>query len=182
MNPSFSVLRMGLLICLCAFSLTASAQNKKGETYFDHENIAEDEKTWQEKTPALPAYPDLNKLQPFYAGPATTLEFSIDPASLQIGEDEVVRYTLVVKSRQGALNISYEGLRCATLERKRYAIGHNSDKSWSPVNKPVWKRIEYADVNRHYIALGTEYFCQQKTLTSRNPKDLLLNLKNSRNF
>lgn len=164
------------------FTAGVCAQSKRPEAYFDNENIADGEKPWQEKTVTLPAYPDLDKLQAFYAGPATTFEFSIDPSSLQVGEDGVVRYTLVIKSRSGALNISHEGLRCNTLERKLYALGHTNDKSWSPVSRPEWRKIQYTEVNRHYVALATEYFCQSGMLLSNDPKVLLQKLKANRNF
>lgn len=45
----------------------------------------------------------------------------VDPASVTLGPDGVIRYVIVAQSASGALNAWYEGLRCTTAQVKTYA-------------------------------------------------------------
>ena len=65
----------------------------------------------------MPAYPQVAALLRFPTDrpmPAVL----IDQRTQAIGEDGVVRYVLVVRSASGAESVSFEGLRCATGERR----------------------------------------------------------------
>lgn len=117
-----------------------------------------DNRQWREVELQLPAAPKQENLLPFYVSAATDNRFFIDGASLSVGSDGVIRYTLLVLTAQGARNVSYEGIRCATRERRIYASGR-LDGSWSKSRNNEWVRIldEYA--NRHRAALYLEYFC-----------------------
>ncbi len=168
-------------LLFCSFmSLTpmtaAHAQNKKSEVHYDDENIPDEEKTWQEEETQLPATPDLNAAKSFFVSPTTVLEFSIDPASLSIGKDDVIRYTLLVKSRSGVVNLSFEGLRCASAEYKVYAYGNERTPEWSAVRNPQWKEIKETGPNRPHAVLLKEYFCDQGAKISKDPKQLLKRL------
>ncbi|MDR2614114.1 MAG: CNP1-like family protein, partial [Candidatus Accumulibacter sp.] len=89
-----------------------------------------DTKPWQEIEVALPAFPELENLIPFEVGAVRHMRFSIDEKSISVDSDEVIRYSLVAISASGARNISFEGMRCATGERRIYAFGR-SDGTWS---------------------------------------------------
>jgi hypothetical protein len=89
---------------------------------------------------------------------ANTNHFFIDGESINIGDDGVVRFTMVVKSPSGAENISYEGIRCETTEQKFYAFGRR-DGTWSNARSPTWRKIQYKDVNRQWATLYSYYFC-----------------------
>lgn len=78
----------------------------------------------------LPAFPEQENLVPFKVGSVSDKQFFVDGASISIGSDDVIRYSLVVVSSTGAKSISFEGMRCATGERRVYAFGR-SDKTWS---------------------------------------------------
>ncbi|MFP3740302.1 CNP1-like family protein, partial [Burkholderia sp. SIMBA_019] len=79
--------------------------------------------TWQEnKVESLPALPQAGtQLLPFDVSNNTQLKFAVDPASLSVGSDGVVRYAIVITSPGGARNINYEGIRCDTYEWRLYA-------------------------------------------------------------
>lgn len=102
----------------------------------------------------FPPYPKRASLLPFEAPGAAGFRFFVDGATLEAGKDGVVRYVLVARSPDGAQNVSYEGLRCATGEQRVYAIGH--DGGWSPAHGE-WRRVSQP---RH-VALYREYFCPQ---------------------
>jgi len=86
----------------------------------------------------------------------------VDGASLSVGKDGVVRYTLVARSPLGAESVSFEGMRCDPREVRSYAFGR-ADRSWSRRDTP-WRPIAQRSVQRWHNALATEYFCPGETL------------------
>lgn len=152
----FRVLK-SVLVLIAFAALPAAAQWRLFESDFD-----DGEKAWKEIEAKLPPYPKAENLIPFEAGAATAHKFFIDAPSISVGEDGVVRYTLFVKAAGGAVNVSFEGIRCETREQKYYAIGHGNG-SWSKARDPQWRRIEYQDVNRHHGVLYADFFCRGKS-------------------
>lgn len=100
-----------------------------------------------------PAYPRAGNLLGFAVSSASDFSFYVDSASLSVGKDRVVRYTLVARSPSGVDNVSYEGLSCGAGEYAVYAIGLAGGK-WRAV-APQWKPI----VQRWHGVLYQEYFC-----------------------
>ncbi|MDD2663517.1 MAG: CNP1-like family protein [Dechloromonas sp.] len=117
-----------------------------------------DSKRWQEVEVQLPAPPRQDRLLPFYVSAVAENRFYVDASSLSVGSDGVVRYVLVILTPQGGRNVSYEGMRCETRERRIYASGR-ADGSWSKSRNNDWVRIADQLVNRHHAALYLEYFC-----------------------
>lgn len=117
-----------------------------------------DKKPWQEVEAQLPPAPREESLIPFYVSPTAQGAFGIDGSTISVGADGVVRYVLVVVTQGGARNVSYEGLRCDTRERRLYAFGR-PDGSWSKARSNQWVLVENKTVNRHHAALSREYFC-----------------------
>lgn len=113
---------------------------------------------WQEVAVELPAAPLQENLLPFYVSAAASNEFYVDGASLSVGADGVVRYVLVVQTPGGARNVTYEGLRCETKERRLYASGR-PDGTWARSRNEEWRRIQNMATNRHHAALVFDYFC-----------------------
>lgn len=141
-----------LWLVLFLLPLAAPADWGKFEADFDGE------KPWKEMQEQLPPAPREEKLLPFFVSSATDNRFFIDSASVSIGTDGVVRYALWVKSAQGALNLTFEGMRCATHEQKTYAFGR-ADGTWSRARQAKWEPIQYQDRNRHYHVLYDDFFC-----------------------
>jgi hypothetical protein len=128
-----------------------------------------DEKPWQEIEIPLPAFPQPENLIPFQVGAVTDKQFLVDEKSISIGSDEVIRYSLVVVSSSGARNISYEGMRCATAERRVYAFGR-ADKTWSKARGNKWINIRGGS-NSHHVALFADYFCAIGQRAIMKPED-----------
>ncbi len=100
-----------------------------------------DNPDWQESAvPPPPAYDVKRALQiemPAYM----TLKFGIDPKTIVITPDGVVRYVVLGwREGGGTVNAFYEGVRCATAEYKTYA--RSADGAWRLVDNPDWKRID----------------------------------------
>jgi hypothetical protein len=142
------------LIALAAWSLGATSFAPDGfEEQFDDST-----KKWEEVALQLPVAPQAADLLPFYVGPTARQKFFIDAKSLSAGRDGIVRYTLVSKSESGAENISYEGIRCETAQKKQYAFGR-TDGTWARSRQDKWVPITEQVANRQDAALVKDYFC-----------------------
>ena len=117
-----------------------------------------DEKPWQETALVLPAAVDEKALQSFYVSAASQNRFAVDVSSLTVGQDGVVRYVMVVETAGGARNVTFEGMRCETRERRIYASGRR-DGSWSKSRNNAWEKIRDIPPNRQHAALFLDYFC-----------------------
>lgn len=113
---------------------------------------------WQEGGLQLPAYPAEADLIPLDVSSSTSTAFFIDGKSLSLGEDGVVRYTLVGRAAGGAENVSFEGMRCETAERKLYALGRAKGE-WVLSRNDQWQRIADNAFNRQHAVLAKEFFC-----------------------
>lgn len=120
--------------------------------------LDEEKKPWSELQVQIPAYPKTDTLMKFDSGAATSNTFFVDAASISVGEDGVVRYTLLVKTGGGATNVSFEGIRCETREHRIYAFGR-PNAEWSRARESKWRFIEFREINNHHLALHREYFC-----------------------
>lgn len=125
-----------------------------------HAGFEEDyeKQAWQEVQYQLPAAPKKETLIPFYVSASTENRFFVDATSVSVASDGVVRYVLVVETAGGARNVSFEGMRCETRERRLYASGR-SDGAWSKSRRNEWELLREAVANRHYAALFFDYFC-----------------------
>ena len=145
--------RNGWLVCLMLI-----APNVMAADWGKFEYDFEDEKPWVELESKLPPYPKDENLLPLYVSAATDNRFYVDAASISVGEDGVVRYTMIVKSAAGASNVSFEGIRCASHERRLYAFGR-PDNTWSRARSAKWEPIRYQERNRQHHMLYDDFFC-----------------------
>lgn len=138
-----------LLLCL---PLAAHAEWGQFEVEFDQD------KPWTEVTAQLPPYPEAENLIAFDVSSATPHRHFVDVASISIGEDQVVRYTVVIDAAGGARNVSFEGMRCETGERRLYAYGQ-PDGSWSKARTAGWEPIRFRLQRSYHKALYEDHFC-----------------------
>jgi hypothetical protein len=89
------------------------------------------------------------------------LRFGVDPASITVGADRVVRYVVVATSSSGAVNGIYEGIRCDAGEVKVYAR-HNPDSGWVPTRDAEWQNIFTTPNNSHSLAIARSGACMDK--------------------
>lgn len=145
-NPAlnFCVLTAALLFSLSALAQTDDTDSNQIKT---------------ESPVILPAAAQKNNLLPFYVSPTTSMDFAVDAKSLSVTAEGIVRFVLVITSQSGATNISYEGIRCSTGEKKLYAIGQLNG-TWSLARRDIWEPIIDHGSNRYHAALAKDYFCE----------------------
>lgn len=144
------------------------------------EDFDDETKPWQEIAVQLPPPPAAENLLPFEVSATATQSFALDAKSLTVGADGVIRYTLVTTSPAGARNVSYEGIRCASFEKKLYAFGH-PDGSWSRSRRDQWQRIVQNAANRQHAVLFKDYFCDSSTVAG-NAQQILDRIRHQRSL
>jgi hypothetical protein len=87
-----------------------------------------------------------------------TVQVAIDPRTIRIGNDSIVRYVAVMRNRSGTVNAFYEGLRCTTDEVKTYARAGSSG-TWSLVNKPEWQDVNGTLPSKHAFVFARQAAC-----------------------
>ena len=144
---------------LAAIALAAHAVSGVAQSKNDWE-IELERRGWKESEYKLPAPPKPADLIEFFVSSATDFRFFVDPQSLSVGNDGVVRYTLVARSPSGAENVTYEGIRCSEGWLRVYAYGRPGG-GWSERDSE-WRPIEPKTVQRWHNALRREYFCPMR--------------------
>ncbi|MEQ1774005.1 MAG: CNP1-like family protein [Burkholderiales bacterium] len=134
-------------------ALPAASQWKDWDYDLDQEK-----KPWKELQAQLPPYPKPENLLRFDTGATASNSYFVDSTSISVGDDGVVRYTLLIRTGGGATNVSFEGIRCDPRELKVYAFGRPNSE-WSRARDTSWRRIEFREINNHHLTLHREYFC-----------------------
>ena len=144
---------------------------------WDYE-LDQEKKPWDELQTQLPPYPKTGNLLKLDIGSNTANSYFVDAASVSVGEDGVVRYTLVIQAGGGASNVSFEGIRCDGRLVRVYAFGHPGNR-WSRARNAGWRDIQPREINGYQYALHRDYFCwtssRKATLTL---PQIIANLKN----
>ncbi|MBX3615974.1 CNP1-like family protein [Nitrosomonas sp.] len=135
----------------CVLALSACAKPPFKDEF-------ESDKPWIEQVAQLPSYPGMNNLLEFNAGEASSNRYFVDATSIKIGEDGVVRFTLVIRSSAGVNNVTFEGIRCTTNERKLYALGRD-DKTWAQPRIAEWQQINLVRQFYAQRELSRSIFC-----------------------
>ncbi|MEO5862212.1 MAG: CNP1-like family protein, partial [Burkholderiales bacterium] len=92
---------------------------------------------------------------------ASSNRFFVDGKTLSLGADGVMRYTMVIRSTGGALNVTYEGIRCDTREKKLYALGRK-DRTWGAARSSTWTAVTESGTRTYQTALMKDFFCPQE--------------------
>lgn len=138
--------------------------------------LAEIDPDWKEsEAPPAPAF---NKAQliPIEMPRYVTLRFGVDPATLAITPDGIVRYVMVAINDSGALSAMYEGIRCATGEVKTYAR-YTSNGIWSTVKEPKWQGMNDNLRSKHALAFARQGACDSRSTVASSPAEIVKALK-----
>ena len=119
------------------------------------------EPDWKEvEAPPPPALRTQGLIEIEVAG--SSLRFGVDPDSISVGADSIVRYVVVASSGTGTVNGIYEGIRCNSGEVKVYAR-HNPDSGWVPTRNSEWQALRTAPNSRYSLAIARSGVCDSRS-------------------
>jgi hypothetical protein len=114
---------------------------------------------WKEEAvTALPAYPADTDLLAVALPKDAPGRLYVDPRSLSVGTDGVIRLILVIETRGGTRNVFYDGIRCQTREHKTYAVG-TPERSLTGLKDPRWQPIRSYGAGMIRHVLQHDYLC-----------------------
>jgi hypothetical protein len=88
-----------------------------------------------------------------------SVKVAVDPSTLAIGNDGIVRYVATMTNLGGSVSAVYEGIRCTTDEVKTYARWSSSGQ-WTRTTEPVWKEINGNLPSKHAFAIARQGACE----------------------
>jgi hypothetical protein len=147
---------------LCLVAVQAAAQ------------MAGPDADWKETEAPRPPTPRIDALIPIEV-PGATLRYGIDPASVSLGTDGIVRYVVVATSGTGAMNASYEGIRCNTGDFRVYAR-FNPDGGWAPSGEAEWRPLHEGRPFRHSLTVARNGACMGRS-ANRSLAQILRDLR-----
>lgn len=119
--------------------------------------LATTDPDWKEiDSPAPPAFSTTHLIKLDVR--STGLQFGIDPGSLSVGADDVVRYVVVASSAAGARTALFEGIRCGTGQVRTYAR-KNAGEAWVPVRDGGWQSLRDGHRSSHAHAAARQGLC-----------------------
>lgn len=127
---------------------------------------------WTEIPQSPPAHFSTDRLLDFKVSTYSELSYGVDPTTVSLGEDGVVRYVMVAQSSR-AQNILYEGIRCATGEVRTYARWHpGTPGQWHIATDSTWRPLSGNNASRPARILAQEAFCDGSNLNGNVDKML----------
>jgi len=138
-----------------------------------HAQLVPPDPDWRETAPPPPPALRTDRLIPLEM-PASSLRWGVDPDSITIGQDQVVRYVVVATGPQ-ALTALYEGLRCQSGEVKVYMRHNGSD--WQPVSGSEWRPIRETPGTRHSWQIARSGACSGRS-AALSPREAVRLLRN----
>lgn len=164
-----------LLFLILPLAAQADGPHVLNPSYEQSSSFIDDSRPWEELVASLPAYPKNENLAAFIVSSATSNRFMIDTASISVGSDQVVRYTIVIESPRGARTINFEGMRCDPAEYKIYGFGQ-PDGKWTENRRAKWEPFKQRSLLSYHKALFEDHFCPDG-LTIHDAKEGIRNLK-----
>ena len=138
LNPSPVKHLVVTLTCLFLSTAAVAFDPVEPEDKISYQAQADD---WKEQDVETPDKVNSDDLQAFKVeDPNQRFHYFIERGSLKTGDDLVTRFVLVIRSTQGAVNSSYEGLRCGYRQYKVYAYGDGERLTPSP--GADWQEID----------------------------------------
>ncbi len=155
-KPLNSALLAGLCWALLLHSSAALAARASAPS--DKKNDYEEPVEWIEQELPAPLPFDAKRALPFAVEGPSEMRFTLDPQTLQIGTDGVVRYVVLATSPSGSQNVFYEGVRCSVAQYRQYALWQNPTENrpegrWSFQKDSPWRDITRSASRLHVVSL-----------------------------
>lgn len=105
-----------------------------------------------------------------------SLRIGVDPATLSIGEDGVVRYVVIATSTSGLTSAIYEGIRCSSAEVKTFARS-SSGGQWTVNANQEWRDLNGRLPSKHALALVRQGLCDGRSAPAGGVPAIINTLK-----
>jgi len=125
---------------------------------------------------SAPAF-SVERLVPLEMPPYVSVKVGIDPETISVSPNGIVRYVVVMRNATGSVSAAFEGLVCASGQVKTYARAQGNG-SWTAVTTPVWRDMSDNLPSRHALAFARQGACD--TGTARAPADIVKALRQGR--
>ncbi len=132
---------------------------------------------WQESQVATPPTFQVKGLLLLDMPRYVSIKIGVDPTTVSIGPDGVVRYVAVAANSSGTVNAMYEGIRCATGEVKVYAR-YGMSGQWTMLEDPQWTPLNDNQPSRHALAFARQGACDGRAATATTVDQIIRLLKN----
>ena len=117
-----------------------------------------------EETVLPPTRFSTNELIPLFIPGPSQLQFGVDASTILVGDDQIVRYVLVAKSDQGAMNVWFEGIHCKAAAVKVLARWNPRNEQWTAVTAGIWNPLSGSSRGtRHALLLAQGGMCDATT-------------------
>jgi hypothetical protein len=131
---------------------------------------------WKEsEAPPAPTF-NKDKLLALDMPKYVSLRFGIDPNTITITADGIVRYVVVSTNTSGSVNAIYEGIRCDLGEVKTYART-NSSGQWTAVKDPKWLALNDNHPSKHALAFARQGACDSRSTAASSVADIIKAMK-----
>ncbi len=111
----------------------------------------------------------------------TSIRLGIDPDTIKLGPDGVVRYVAVMRSTIGsAVSANYAAIRCVTGEYKLYAR-HYPEGDWRPVANPEWVPLSSDSASRYALRIAQAGACREAS-SNTSTAQILKDMRGSINY
>lgn len=140
---------------------------------------------WKESdTPTPPAFDASNasnmaRLVPFEVSISSGLRWFVDPATLSVASDGLVRYVVVARSESGITHAFFEAINCGRAEVKTYARQNSQGRAnggWTVVEQPEWRSMYDKLPSKHALALAKQGACDGRA-AAQSAADVVRALK-----
>ena len=138
--------------------------------------VGPEDPDWKESTAPTPPAFSADKLLPLEMPPYVTLKFGIDPTTLSVTPDGIVRYVVVTHNSSGSVTAMYEGIRCARGEVKTYARANDSG-AWSIIAAPKWRDFTDNLPSKHAWVFARQAACDGRAAAASSTADIIKALK-----
>ena len=131
---------------------------------------------WKEAEVTAPPAFNTKQLLPIEMPSYVSLKFGVDPSTLAIAPDGIVRYVMVATNASGSVNAMYEGIRCATGEVKTYARS-SANGVWTQVKEPQWRNLTDNLPSKHAMAFARQGACDGRSAPAGSAGEIIKALK-----
>lgn len=107
-----------------------------------------------------------------------TVRLGVDPQTIRITDDGIVRYVVVARSPGTSTIANYEGIRCLTGEVKIYAR-YSSSGIWQPIPNAEWKPLNGNQPSLHALAFARQAACEGRAAASGSAAIIISKLKST---